>query len=298
MTATDTRPNPASSPAGPAAAPPRRRGVHRRWRVTDILSAAWLIGLILSILFLPRLLHLDANTMDASARLSGPTWQHPLGTDNYGRDILARTLAGARISLFIGFGSVIGAAIIGIPVGMAAAYRRGRFDSVSSFVVDVILAFPGLILALVLASFLGSSVTNVLIAILVPMAPVFVRLARAQSMSVANREYVEASQVIGTPTLSILRRDVLPSIAEAMLAFALVSVGTAILIEGGLSFLGLGVPTTLPSWGGMINYGRNYISQNALMIVVPSAFMLFTVLSLNLLADRFLSGSAVTAAVR
>jgi peptide/nickel transport system permease protein len=294
MTTTDTRPE--AGPARPAATAGARR--RRRWRITDVLSAIWLVGLVVAMFVLPLLLHLDSGTMDARARLSGPSWQHLLGTDNYGRDILARTLAGARVSLWIGFGSVTAAAVIGIPIGMAAAYHRGRFDAVTSFVVDVILAFPGLVLALVLASFLGASVTNVLIAILVPMAPVFVRLARAQTMSVAGRDYVEASQVIGTPSLSILRRDVLPNITEAMLAFALVSVGNAILIEGGLSFLGLGVPTTQPSWGSMINYGRDYISQNPLMIAVPSVFMLLTILSLNLLADRYLSGSAAKAAVR
>lgn len=292
MTATEIRPE--GSPTVDTA----RRRRRRRWRVTDVASAIWLVALVVSMFLLPMLLHLDVGTMDAKARLSGPTWQHLLGTDNYGRDILARTLAGARVSLWIGFGSVIAAAVIGIPIGMAAAYRRGRFDAVTSFIVDVILAFPGLILALVLASFLGASVTNVLIAILVPMTPVFIRLARAQAMSVAGREYVEASQVIGTSTLSILRRDVLPNIVEAMLAFALVSVGNAILIEGGLSFLALGVPSTQPSWGSMINYGRDYINQNALMIIVPSVFMLLTILSLNLLADRYLSGSAAKAAVR
>ncbi|OON28049.1 MULTISPECIES: ABC transporter permease [unclassified Micromonospora] len=276
---------------------PERSG--RRWRVTDKLSMAWLVLLVLSMLLLPTVLGLDDQKMAAADRLSGPSAAHLLGTDNYGRDLLARALSGARVSLFIGFGSVAAAALVGVPLGMLAGYLRGRFDAVVSFVVDVILAFPGLILALALASFLGASITNVLIAITVPMTPVFVRLAKAQTLAVAGREYVEASLVIGTPARSILWRDVLPNIRTAVLSYALVSIGTAILIEGGLSFLGLGVPSPQPSWGSMINLGRSFIANDPLLIVVPAVFMLLTILSLNLLADRFLSGAdAVTGGVR
>jgi peptide/nickel transport system permease protein len=175
---------------------------------------------------------------------------------------------------------------------MVAGYYRGRLDAAISFVVDVILAFPGLILALALAAFLGASVPNVMIAIAVPMFPVFVRLAKAQTLAVAKREYVEASQVIGTSGPSILLRDVLPNITEAMLAFTLVSIGQAILIEGGLSFLGMGVPSTQATWGTMINFGRGFITSNPSLVAVPSAFMLFTILALNLLADRYLARQA------
>ena len=285
--------SPSAPPAiaeGEAVRPMRRaRG---RWRLTDVLALAWLIALVFSMLFLPMILGLDANKIVVQDRLAGPSAQHLLGADNLGRDLLARSLAGARVSLLIGFGSVAAAAVIGIPIGMVAGYLRGWFNSVTAFIVDVILAFPGLILALALASFLGASVTNVMIAITVPMFPVFVRLARAQTLAVTRCEYVEASQVIGTPLRSILWRDVRPNITEAMAAFALVSVGNAILIEGGLSFLGMGVPSTEPSWGSMINYGRDYISSNPSLIGIPSAFMLLTILSLNLLSDRYLARNA------
>jgi peptide/nickel transport system permease protein len=241
---------------------------------------------------LPHLLDLSADTMSAPDRLSGISSDHLLGADNYGRDILARCLAGARVSLLISIVSVAAAAAVGVPLGMVAGYYRGWADAVISFVVDVILAFPGLILALALAAFLGASVHNVMIAIAVPMFPVFVRLAKAQTMSVAKREYVEASQVIGTPGPSILLRDVLPNIAEAMLAFTLVSIGQAILIEGGLSFLGMGVPSTQATWGSMINFGRGFITSDPSLVAIPSAFMLFTILALNLLADRYLARQA------
>lgn len=281
----------------PVEAEATERRVRRRWYFTDVVSVGWLSGLALATLLLPTLLSLDTSTMSAADRLHGPSTDFLLGTDEYGRGLLARCLAGARVSLLIGFGSVLAAAVIGVPLGMLAGYLRGWLDAVISFVVDVVMAFPGLVLALALAAFLGASVTNVMIAITVPMTPVFVRLAKAQTISIARRDYVEASQVIGTPTRSVLARDILPNIAQAILAYALVSVGTAILIEGGLSFLGLGVPPSQPSWGAMINDGTTFISTEPYLIVVPSMFMLMTILSLNLFADRFLTGPQQAAAV-
>jgi len=262
-----------------------------RISVTDGISILWLVVLVAAMFILPHLLDLSADAMSAPDRLAGISSHHLLGTDNYGRDTLARCLAGARVSLFISIVSVGAAAVVGVPLGMFAGYYR-RADVVISFVVDVVLAFPGLILALALAAFLGASVHNVIIAIAVPMFPVFVRLAKAQTMSVVRREYVEASQVIGTPGLSILWRDVLPNIAEAMLAFTFVSIGQAILIEGGLSFLGMGVPSTQATWGSMINFGRNYMTSDPALVAIPSAFMLFTILALNLLSDRYLARNA------
>ena len=273
-----------SAPAGQ-----RRR---RPWRVTDVLSLAWLIALIGGMLVLPAVLRLDPETMSVPDKFAGLSARHLLGADNYGRDMFARALFGARISVLIGFGSVTAAAVIGVPLGMLAGYLRGRLDAAITFVVDIVLAFPGLILALGLAAFLGSSVTNVMIAITVPMVPVFVRLSRAQTMSVGGREYVEASQVIGTPMRSILWRDVLPNIREAVLSFALVSIGGAVLIEGGLSFLGIGVPQTTVTWGSMINAGRDYITDHPSLIAIPSLFMLLTILSLNLLSDRYMAQQA------
>ncbi|MFI0367059.1 ABC transporter permease [Actinomadura sp. 1N219] len=274
-------------------APARKRRA-RAAGVTDLLSAGWLALLIASMLLLPTLLDLDPLRLDATARLAGPSADHLLGTDNLGRDLLARALDGARVSLLIGLGSTLISIVIGVPLGMLAAYARGPVDAVVSFVVDVILAFPGLVLALALTAFLGGSTGNVMIAITLPMIPVFVRLARAQTLSVLGREFVEASQVIGTPAAGILRRDVLPSIAEAILAFALVNVGRAIIIEGGLSFLGIGVPLPQPTWGTMISEGRLHVATDPLMILVPSAFLMFTILSLNLLSDRFLVDDGTT----
>jgi peptide/nickel transport system permease protein len=269
-----------------AVMPPRR--TRRRWPISERLATGWLLLLVVAMAVLPWLMNLDPLALDAKARFAGPGADHLLGTDNLGRDLLARALDGAQVSLLIGIGSTLIAGLIGVPLGMLAAYVGGRFDAVISFVVDVVLAFPGLVLALALTSFLGASIHNVMIAITVPMLPVFVRLAKAQTRSVMRTEYVEASEVIGTSVPSIMRRDILPNILEAVMAFAFVSVGRAILIEGGLSFLGIGVPLPQPTWGSMINEGRIYMETNPLVIIVPALFLMLTILSLNLVSDRFL----------
>lgn len=276
---------PASSP-DQTGKPPRKR--RRSWPFSEALAAVWLLTLVSAMLVLPRLLSLDPLDLDSTQRFAMPGPGHWLGTDNLGRDLLARCLDGARVSLLIGVGSTFIAALIGIPLGMVAAWSRGWIDAVISFVLDVILAFPGLVLALGLAAFLGPSVTNIMIAITVPMMPVFARLSRAQTLRVLSYDYVEASHMIGTPARSIMRRDVLPNISEALLSVGFVSVGTAILIEGGLSFLGIGVPMPQPTWGSMIDESRTYLATNPWLAIVPALFLMFTILSLNLIADRFL----------
>ncbi|AJR17992.1 ABC transporter permease [Pimelobacter simplex] len=296
MTAAAPVPAPVPTPE-PAPAKRRRRRRGGRWTIAERLSAGWLILLVGGMLVLPTLRGIDPLDIGAESRFAKLSPEHWLGADNLGRDLLARALDGAQVSVLIGVGSVLIAALIGVPLGMLSAYYGGVIAAVISFVVDVILAFPGLVLALGLASFLGASVTNVMIAITVPMFPVFVRLARAQTLALLETEYLEASEVIGTPVLSIMRRDVLPNISEAILAFGFVSIGRAILIEGSLSFLGIGVPRTQPTWGGMINEGRIYMTTDPLLILVPGAFLLLTILSLNLISDRFLvDGDAVTGA--
>lgn len=266
------------------------RGAARRLGgITEALSLSWLVALLAGMAILPTALGLNAQALSVKARLTGPSLAHLLGADNLGRDLLARVLSGAHVSLAIGFGSVAIAAAVGIPIGMMAAYWRGWFSAVATFAVDVVLAFPGLVLALVLTALLGASFSSVLIAITVPMAPVFARLAKAQSTSVLEREYVAASRIAGTPATSILFRDVLPNIAESLIALALVNVGNAILIESGLAFLGLGVPPPQPTWGGMISSGQDYLTSAPQMIIVPGVFLLLTILSVNLLADRFMS---------
>jgi peptide/nickel transport system permease protein len=274
----------------PALADASRPTRRRPGNLTAALSVGWLGLLVVSVVVLSRLLGLDPLALSATDRLQGPSLAHWLGTDDLGRDLLARSLDGARISLGIGIGSTLMAALIGVPLGMIAGnYRDRPVERIIGFGVDVVLAFPGLVLALALAAFLGASITNVIIAITVPLIPVFVRLARAQTLSVYTREFIEASRIIGTPLPSIMWREVIPNILPTLLAFGLVTVGRSILIEGGLSFLGIGVPPPQPTWGSMIDKGRLYLVSHPLIILVPSAFLMLTILSTNLLAERFLS---------
>lgn len=268
---------------------PRAGSRGRRLDLISVMSVGWLALLVLGMLVLPGLLSLDPLALSAEDRLQGPSTSHWLGTDDLGRNLLARSLDGARVSLTIGVGSTLMAALIGVPLGMLAANHRDRpVDYTISFGVDVVLGFPGLVLALALAAFLGASTGNVMIAITVPLIPVFVRLAKAQTLAVYTREFIEASRIIGTPLRSIMWRDVIPNILSSLLAFGLVTVGRSILIEGGLSFLGIGVPPPQPTWGSMIDDGRLYLASHPIIILVPSLFMMLTILSTNLLADRFL----------
>lgn len=261
----------------------------RRIDLITVMSVGWLGLLLVGMVVLPTLLSLDPLALSATDRLQGPSLSHWMGTDDLGRDLLARSLDGARVSLTIGVGSTLMAALIGVPLGMLAANHRDRpVDYTISFGVDVVLGFPGLVLALALAAFLGASTGNVMIAITVPLIPVFVRLAKAQTLAVYTREFIEASRIIGTPLRSIMWRDVIPNILSSLLAFGLVTVGRSILIEGGLSFLGIGVPPPQPTWGSMIDDGRLYLASHPIIILVPSLFMMLTILSTNLLADRFL----------
>ncbi|MDQ6524262.1 ABC transporter permease [Nocardioides sp. LHD-245] len=274
-------------PAVPSGSRRRGRASRRRsWTWMEILSATWLVLLVFGMFLLPLILHLDALEFDAKARFAGPSAEYLLGTDNYGRDLLARALSGAKVSLFIGLGSTFLALVIGVPIGTAAAYFGGWVDAVISFVTDVILGFPGLVLALVLTAFLGASKTNVMIAITAQAIPAFVRMARSQTLALMNRDFVEASKVLGTRPHSIIARDLFPNIADTILAFAFVAAGRAIIIEGGLSFLGMGLPLPQPTWGVMINEGRQYLNTDPHLILVPSVFLMLSILSFNVLADR------------
>lgn len=265
-----------------------RRHFWREWSVSEGLAATWLVVLLVGMFLLLPILSLNPLGVDAHSMFLNPgSAHHLLGTDNLGRDLLARCLSGARVSVLVGVGSTAIAAAIGVPLGMLAAYLGGWVDSVVGFVVDTVLAFPGLVLALALASFLGGSITNVMIAIFVPMAPVFARLARAQTLAVITGEYVDAAEIMGASRFSVMTREILPNIAQTLLAFGFVSMGRAVLIEGGLSFLGAGVPPPQPTWGGMINEARLYLPTNPWLIAAPALFLMLTILSLNMISDRF-----------
>jgi ABC-type dipeptide/oligopeptide/nickel transport system permease subunit len=217
--------------------------------------------------------------------LASPSRVHPLGTDNVGRDILSRVIWGTRISLVAGFVSVVLAAVAGSLIGLFAGYQGGRVDGAAMRLMDAVLSFPPLVLALALGAVLGADLTGVLIALGVVYTPTFARLMRGQVLTIRGREYIEAARALGASGGTIAWRHVLPNAATPIVVQASLSVAFAILAEASLSFLGLGVQPPDASWGSMINAGRGYLRQAPWIVFGPGAALFVTVLGLNFLGD-------------
>lgn len=247
---------------------------------------AVVVALVLLMAILaPILSPYDPLKQDVSNLLSPPTPMHVFGTDNTGRDVLARVIWGSRVSLLAGLVSVAIAVAVGCAIGLAAGYWAGRVDGVLMRLIDAVLSFPALVLALALGAVLGAGLSGVLIALGVVYTPTFARLMRGQVLSLRNREFVAAARVLGGADLWILGRHVLPNAATPIVVQASLSVGFAILAEASLSFLGLGVQPPEPSWGSMINAGRGYLQQAPWLVFGPGAALFVTVLGLNFLGD-------------
>jgi len=214
-----------------------------------------------------------------------PSMAHWLGTDEIGRDLLARMIWGARASLLAGVVSVSIALAIGVPVGLLSGYCRGWIDHVLQRITDALLACPFLILAIALAAFLGPSLTNAMIAIGISTVPVFIRLTRGQVLAVTVEDYVEAARAVGNPHWRIALRHVLPNVVPPLLVQATLSIAAAILAEASLSFLGLGQQPPAPSWGSMLNTAKNFLAQAPWMAVWPGMAICAVVLGFNLLGD-------------
>jgi peptide/nickel transport system permease protein len=210
---------------------------------------------------------------------------HPLGQDTLGRDVLARVLYGARISLAVGAAAVAISLVIGVSAGAVAGWAGGWVDEAVARVVDVLLAFPGLLLAIALAAVLGPSVVNVVVALSALGWTGYARLARAEVASLRRREYVEAAAALGATPARIVVRHVLPAAAPALLVQATFGMAGAIVAEASLSFLGLGAPPPLPSWGAMIDEGRPFMLVAPRLVLWPGVALAATVLALQLLGD-------------
>lgn len=259
----------------------RRRRV--RW---DVAVPAAIIAMIVLGATIGPLLVGDPNTQDLrNARRGLFTPQHLLGTDTYGRDILARALVGARVSLLVAVSSVLICLVVGGLLGLLAAYRGRWLDATIMRILDMMLAFPTLILALAIAAFLGPNVRNVVLAVSLTQIPHYARLSRANSISVCDREYVLSSRLQGASHRHTMSRHVLPNVIAPLVTYALLAFSLAILIEASLSFLGLGVQPPTPSWGGMIADGRADLADAPHLILVPGGFLFVTTMSINMLAD-------------
>jgi peptide/nickel transport system permease protein len=266
-----------------AAVSPVRRG--RKPGALLLVAVGW-IALIVLAAALADVLPIGSPTdMDMLARRALPSSQHLLGTDQLGRDELARLIYGARISLTVGLLAPVIGVTVGGCLGMLAGYFRGRLETLTVAGVDVLLAFPPLVFALAITAYLGQSVLNLTLVIGVLGIPAFTRVARAVTLSLSEREFVTAARALGATHTRILLRELLPNVALPLLAFFLLGVAVTIVVEGALSFLGLGVPPPAPSWGSMIGEGRESLDMAPWLAFLPAGFMFATVLAFNIVGD-------------
>ncbi|HLN13186.1 MAG TPA: ABC transporter permease [bacterium] len=220
-----------------------------------------------------------------SALLAGPSPAHPLGTDSFGRDTLSRLLYGARVSLAISLSSVLIASAAGTLLGLASATYRGAVEWSAMRFVDLILAFPPILLAIAAVTFLGSGLAKLVIVIAILYIPSFARLSYGSALGVVQREYLEAARALGASVWHQMRLHILPNIAGPLIVQASLSAGFAIVVESGLSFLGLGVLPPAPTWGRMVSESRNYMQLAPLLLLWPSLAIAFAVGSFNMLGD-------------
>jgi peptide/nickel transport system permease protein len=263
----------------------RRVWVPARWKNPIGLVGAGIVGLnVLVAIFGPYIYTVDPNAQP-SDRLLPPSWDHPMGTDELGRDVLARIIHGAQVSLQVGAISVSIALVGGLLIGLMAGYFKGFPDAVLMRVVDLLFAFPGLVLAIVIAGLLGPNRTNAMIAIGVIITPAFARVIRAAVFEVMGFPFIESARSLGASHLRIMGRHLMPNIVAPLIVMVTVYLSTAILSEAALSFLGLGTQPPEASWGGMLNTSRQYIDIAPWLSVFPGAAIMIVVLGFNFLGD-------------
>jgi len=265
---------------------PSRRALRRLLRRNGAVAGFVVIAVFVVLaLFAPLIAPYDPIATSWTLVRKAPSAMHWFGTDELGRDVLARVVYGARASLLAGAIAVAIALGVGVPLGLLAGYRGGVIDALISRITDAMLACPFLILAIALAAFLGPSLGNAMIAIGVTTTPIFVRLTRGQTMSVKADDYVEAARAMGNPRWRIALVHILPNIMPALLVQATLSIAAAIIAEAALSFLGLGQQPPAPSWGSMLNAAQRFLTQAPWIAVWPGLAIFLVVLSLNLVGD-------------
>lgn len=242
--------------------------------------------LMLAAVLAPWLAPYDPADQQLVDRLEGPSWRHPFGNDELGRDILSRILLGARVSMRVGATVVLISGIAGVLIGGFAGYIGGKLDTfITVVVINSLLAVPGILLAIALVAFLGPGIDRLIFAQSIIGWVGFARLARGQVLKVKTLEFVEAARALGASNLRIFISHILPNIIQPVLVQASIGMAAAILIEASLSFLGLGITPPTPSWGAMLNDGRNHLFDAPHMVVFPSFALVMTVLSFNFLGD-------------
>jgi peptide/nickel transport system permease protein len=269
------------------ASPTRRRRILSvaRHHPTLVIGALILLFFIITIPFAPLIAPYSPDAIDALAPLAGPSPSHWLGTDNLGRDVLTRVLFAGRIDLSVAFGAVFFAMLVGTPLGLIAGYAGGWLDTVISRCLDTLLAFPGLLFAILVVAALGASLPTLMLTIGVIYIPYFGRLARAATLSLREREFVLASVIAGSSTPRLLVTVLFPNLLTPLLVQASFALGVSLLIEAGLSFLGLGIPPPTPMWGQMLQDSELYVAQAPWLMLAPGACIFIVVVSFNVIGE-------------
>ncbi len=270
--------------------PPR---ISEKRRFLKIFMGRGLVvfGLVIAVLFVlvaifgPLIAPYDPNAMVPTERLLNPSWQHWLGTDNFGRDTLSRLIIGSRNSLMVGVVAVGIATIVGITAGMAAGYFGGWINAIIMRIVDALMSFPMILLALLIAGLLGSGLKNVMIALGVAMIPVYARLMCGQVLAIRENDYVMAGRSMGSNNWRLMFLHILPNSFPPLIVLVTMQIGSAILAEAGLSYLGIGITPPDPSWGAMVNDGFKFLISNPLLSFVPGLAIMVVVFAFSMVGD-------------
>ncbi|MGB5995636.1 MAG: ABC transporter permease, partial [Candidatus Deferrimicrobiaceae bacterium] len=250
-----------------------------------VAGAAVVVLVLLVAIFAPFLAPFDPGAQALDAGLSGPSWSHWLGQDKLGRDMLSRLVHGARISVAVGLGTVSLSLAIGLLVGSASGFFGGRIDHLFMRLADILLAFPGILLAIAITSVLGPSLRNVLIALCALGWVGYARLIRGQILKVREMEFVQSATAVGSSPVRLLLVHILPNAISPVIVEATFGIARAIVAEAGLSFLGLGVAPPAPSWGAMISEGRHFLFVAPHLTTIPGLAIMITVMAFNFLGD-------------
>lgn len=256
-----------------------------------IKNKAAVVGGLLIIVFIltgivgPYFTWLDPNATQITNKLAPPSTEHWFGTDNYGRDIFTRIIHGMSITMKVGFFSVALGGVIGVFLGIISGYYGGKMDTFIMRVMDVILAFPGILLALAIVSVLGGSIQNVIIAVGIFSVPAFARIVRGSTLSVRKLEYIDAVKALGASDARIIFKHILPNVLSPIIVQATLRIATAVLTASGLSFLGLGAQPPTPEWGAMLSEGRAYMHQAPHLVLFPGVMIVLFVLAFNVFGD-------------
>lgn len=252
-----------------------------------VIGMVFLVILVLAAIFSPLIFDYkeDIVAHNMSEKLMGPSLKHWFGTDEYGRDMFARVVYGARYSLVIGVGAVFLGLVVGTILGAQAGFKGGMVDSIIMRGVDIFYSIPNIMTAVVIVSLLGISTVNLVIALAFSCASSFSRIVRASVMTIRDQEYVESSYAMGLPTWKIIVKHILPNCLSPIIVQVTLLIGTTIISASSLSFLGIGVPAPAPEWGALLSAGRSHIRDASHMSIIPGFAIMATVLALNLLGD-------------